>query len=460
MRKTGEKPQAELPNYRVNWAKTVAAGVTYFHPIGTQDRLLRNWSPRVGEKNHARAQLHSLGVLVMMFGSTVQKLICAGTVGMALVAAGCKSTTTTHTGANATSIPLVTPIVQAATPRGLHGARGASLELLKIRLNELVGVQTARATGDLSASAFKDRFFSGMGPTDILGHLLPMLDSAIGDINTRTASSASPCVTQTPVEYTIHPFGQDVTMYGQCYDTKSPQFTGDPGLTQFGVNDGKAYLYDASGTAWTAAIITPLSAPDASTQQYAVEAWLTVGAENATSTCGSVTGFGAAWDTCSYGVIHLKANEMTGTVELAIAGIGFGYCGAQLISDGTNIFAAGSEDMGSVCTDLATTCLSAADATTAATCTETEEMFALAPLGRTAGTRSDAAAHAPSTGGTVMPTWGASNYPSTTPTPAVLPAGTPSVVLDGTTTDALHGSFGPTTATTGLGALTTPMTTM
>ena len=158
--------------------------------------------------------------------------------------------------------------------------------------------------------------------------------------------------------------------------------------------------------------------------QFIVEAWLTVGLNNATS-CGSMNGF----DDCSYGVMHLIANTATGTFEMAVAGIGFGYCGAQLASDGTNIYGQGSLDMGMTCVTTEDLCVSASDISTTSTCSSALQTFALPPLGRVSTTGPNN-------------TWGASEYPG---------SATDQITLDGTTTDSLN--FGPTAPTAGTGTL-------
>jgi hypothetical protein len=314
---------------------------------------------------------------------------------------------------DAIDLPLVTPPVKDAAPTGLKGPAGSA------------------KSADLLPSpgaAFKERFFTGHGPTDILGTLLPTLDSTLQGLNSKTSTSG--CLTQTPVAYTIQPFGQSVTLYAQCHDNAGG------GFIQFGVQNGTTYIYQDGGIEKIAAIVTPTSAT-----QYRVQAWLTLGAGNAASTCGAVPGYGADWDTCSYGVMELSADPTTQHIELAVAGVGFGFCGAQIVSDGANIYAIGSGDMGETCTEPSSACLAAADAETPAVCTPAEQVFGLTALGRRAATRSDAAAHGPANNGQVITTWGASQYPDVD-----------NIDLNGTATDSVH-AFGPSAPTAGVGAL-------
>jgi hypothetical protein len=203
----------------------------------------------------------------------------------------------------------------------------------------------------------------------------------------------------------------------------TPSYTGDPAFIQFGVQNGVTYIYAANGAEWEAAILTPISG---STGQYSVQAWIGLGYAN-------VPGCSSTWDGCSYAAMELLANQGTHTFELAVAGIGIGYCGAQLKSDGTNIWAQGSSDMGTVCQMTDTLCVLASDATTAGTCAPPLTSFALNPMGRES---------APSTASMVVGSWGPSNYPST-----------PNVLFNGTATDAIH--FGPASPTLGVGNIKT-----
>jgi hypothetical protein len=127
----------------------------------------------------------------------------------------------------------------------------------------------------------------------------------------------------------------------------------------------------------------------------------------------------------------LWADPSTQSLEMTVAGIGFGYCGAQLKSDGVSIYALGSTDMGSTCNAVDTLCVAASDGTSLGSCGSLGN-FALAGLGRqaAAGTRWNFAA---------------SGFPAAV-------AGTGNTRLDGTSGDALY--FGPTAPTAGSGNLT------
>jgi hypothetical protein len=283
-----------------------------------------------------------------------------------------------------------------ATPAGLqaHVARRAG----------------SGADAVLPAADLRERFFSGAGPTDVM-RLLASIDDRLTEVNDTESHRA--CLDNPAVPYTITPAGQSVELVAQCYRRFGAATPGDPSFLQFGVRDGKTSLYVAVGAARLAAIIAPI----AGSTDYTVEAWYGVGYNNASS-CGSTGTF----DDCSYALAELHADPSSHAFEMAVAGIGVGFCGAQFASNGTVLWGAGSTDMGATCNARATTCVSAADLTTPASCGASS--YVVPALGRRAG----AGAH----------DFGASAYPDV-----------PNLTLDGTSSDALH--FGPTEPTPGAG---------
>jgi len=358
--------------------------------------------------------------------------------GLAFGASGCSKSAAPSSSSSGT-LPLLTPIIKSAIPTGLggtnsHTSKQTGVHTLDNNDNGGSGSDNTNLANDIGN--LQSRFFSSSGPTEIVGQLMPTLDSLISGINTMSASSSSACLTQTPVSYTITPAGQSVTMYAQCYVSGSASYTGDPAFTQFGINNGIIYVYSAQGAEWVAAIVNPLASG-----AYSVTAYLGVGYNNATSMPSGCTE-GDAWDAGSYGLIELNANTSTGTFELATAGSGLGFCGAQLISNGTAIYAVVSNDMGATCGNTGTNddlCVSATDVTTAAsTGCPTASNFMLYPIGRTGGV-SESETSANSCSSSV--TYGASTYPSV-----------PNVTFTGGLSDSLH--FGPTVPTTGVGQLT------
>ena len=300
-------------------------------------------------------------------------------------------------------LPRISPPVREATP--------ASLQV----------VTTSRspaqvAPGETSlAQQIHDRFFSGEGPTDLTS-LLAQIDERIDGVN---HIGLSPCLDAPATDYTIEPFGQSVAMFASCFQA----FGGSNGFMQFGQRDGVYSMYITGGATRLAAILTPLPAePGAAVGDptaYKVDAWYGVGYTNVEG-CGNTGTF----DGCSYGVTQLHADPQTSAFEMSVAGIGLGFCGVQLGSDGTSLRVVGSTDMGMTCNDVASGCVAANDLDTPGVCAD-DASFALAPVGRNAGS----GAHQ----------FGASKYPSP-----------PNITLDGTATDSLN--FGPTTPTAGVGS--------
>ena len=323
-------------------------------------------------------------------------------------------------GAN---LPLVTPPVEAATPTSLGG--------------NLTRIKHLPAPGSsLSANDFTQRFFTGNGPTDIFT-ILASIDLRIVEINNDSKSLA--CLKQEPIAYSLTPFGQTVPFFAQCASIlKDPSGEAKGGFVQFGQVGNDTYIYVSTTVGVLAAKLTalPAAAPAGSggdagpdtganiSTNFIAEAWLTVGADNATS-CGNMSGF----DDCSYGAIHLLANSDTKTFDMAVAGLGIGFCGAQLQSDGTTVYGIGSSDMGATCNSTETLCVAATDLTTAGTCGTSLTTFALPAIGRQTVT------------GTSQ-TFAASQYPGGSDN---------AIVLDGTATDSLN--FGPTTPTAGVGTI-------
>ena len=317
----------------------------------------------------------------------------ASRCGLLVALVGCGTSGTSGTSVD---LPLISPPVRAATPAGLSASAAA---------------RRADFAPTLQPSDLHDRFFSGSGPTDLMT-LLGEIDQRLTD--TGGAASGAGCVDQAPVAYTITPAGHSVELVAQCYQQFSGAKSSGPAFLQFGQRDGATSLYVAVGAARLAAIVSPI----AGSTDHTVDAWYGVGYTNATG-CGSTGTF----DDCSYALAELHANPASHAFEMAVAGVGVGFCGVQFASDGSKLWAVGSGDMGSTCNTRATACVSATDLSTTDGCAPS---FALPALGRNAG----AGAHQ----------FGASDYPDTL-----------DVTLDGTDTDSLH--FGPEAPTAGVGAL-------
>ena len=278
--------------------------------------------------------------------------------------------------------------MHAAAPSGFAGGRSAHHLALDAAL---------------SASEFRDRFFNPAGgPTDVFG-ILSSVDDRLGEVNT---AGDAPCLAEAPVAYSLAPFGESVTFAAQC----SRMFgSGTPAaFMQFGRMDDATYLYVTGGATRVAARVT------GTTDAPIVDLWYGVGYTNAS--CGA----DGTFDGCSYAVTQIHAEPATRAFEMSVAGIGVGYCGVQVRSDGTSLYGIGSTDMGATCNAPATLCVDATDLTSPGTC-DALSTFSLPALGRAAGM----GAHA----------FGATMYPAT-----------PNITLDGTATDSL--GFGPADAPT------------
>jgi len=296
----------------------------------------------------------------------------------------------------ATELPLISPPVRAATPAALRAQSAGAFERF--------------AEPGLLASELRARFFSGSGPTDVM-RILGEIDLRLAEVNSAERHPA--CLDLSPVPYTITPAGHDVELVAQCYRRFSSSMS-EVAFLQFGVRDGKTSLYIAVGAARLAALISPI----AGTTDQVVDAWYGVGYSNAAG-CGSTGTF----DDCSYALAELHANPSTKALEMAVAGIGVGFCGVQFASDGTELHGVGSTDMGSSCNERATFCVSASDLDLPAMCTAPAP-YVMPAIGRRAG----AGAHE----------FGVSRYPDA-----------PDITLDGTTSDSLY--FGPQAPTAGAG---------
>jgi len=224
-------------------------------------------------------------------------------------------------------LPHVKPPVEATVPTGLGGMH--------------IGLLAPA----LDAANIKQQFFVA-GPTDVFT-ILHHVDGMIDEVN-----SGSDCG-NTPVEYTVHAWGHDVTAFAKCSIPLDPS-----GFVQWNKDDaGATDLFARGPNSNILAHVTPT----ATGGKYNVHAWITINGNNPDPTCAQARG--------SYGVIELSADESTGAFEMAVAGNNFGYCGAQLKSDGTNVYVTGSTEVGNMtCNAVDTLCGMASDVTVAATC--------------------------------------------------------------------------------------------
>jgi len=297
------------------------------------------------------------------------------------------------------NLPLLLPALQAVAPKDFGGTGGA-----------LSGQSWSGGLkpATLSSSDVKSRFFSD-GPTDIFRIVAASDDRVKGINGFSEARPRSSCFDQPSVTGNITPWGQTVEFKYQCFQ----KIGSGTDFIQFGVVDDKTYLYVDVGAGTLAAIAVSHPLADGG---VALESniWMEV---------GRTADFGHG----SYGVIQVYMNELTGAFEMSVAGLGFGFCGAQLRSDGKSTYATGSPDMGATCQPTDSVCGKNDDMTMAGVC-DAIKTFTLPALGRIA---------------TTTPTDGAQGA-------SAYPGGTDNVVkLDGTATDHTH--FGPSAPSTGVG---------
>jgi hypothetical protein len=321
-------------------------------------------------------------------------------------------------GAHHAPLPLVTPPVRAAAPAALRAT-------LSARRTPLAPSALVVGAGTLDPAGFQARFFAP-GPTDLFG-ILGAIDQRIAGINSRLASAdPSPCLAQPPVAFELTPWGQAVPFYAQCYErVTGPDGVTPAGFVQWAEVAGAFYLYAPVGAGHVAAIVTPVAGVAGS---FTVHAWIGVGYTNVDTLQGT-------WDSGSYGVIEIQADPGAGILEMTAAGVGLGFCGAQLRSDGTSVFGVGSIDMGASCVAADSLCVAASDLAAPGICADGAPVTALAlpPIGRLAAQGSP--------GGQIAGQMFAES---------LYPAGGGNVTLDGSAGDAL--AIGPAAPTPGASA--------
>jgi hypothetical protein len=223
----------------------------------------------------------------------------------------------------------------------------------------------AATTGMLDPQEFRARFFM-KGPTNALD-IMHNVDARLSFFRQTASDNVHvPCADQTPVEFNTGPVGQ-MKLYIQCYQMLPPN-----GLILWGQKDGSTYLYlhqDIGGVVAIARPAGPAPTADGGVQHYTAEIWSTIGENN------------QPWHSGSYGIMHIQGNSATSSFEMAVAGVNMGFCGAQIRSDGSNVYGEGSAD-GPSCADDATLCTTAGDLSKSGVCSSTLKTFNLPALGR------------------------------------------------------------------------------
>lgn len=257
-------------------------------------------------------------------------------------------------GSHPLGLPLVEPPVRSSAPADLRTSTATASSAKGPRLSSI------------SAQNMRERLFSP-GPANVYT-ILGNVDMRVKEIDMR--SDQFPCLNGTTyVNYTLSVWGDDpVVLRAQCAERWIPE-----GFILVSVNaDSTVHLYDKGGEVAVAALVTTSLTTNSTTNVTSrtverVEVWYSVGLSSRNG---------------SAGVVHIVAQPNATRFEMTVAGRGVGYCGAQMISDGTTVRLTGSEDLGYTCAPTDTICVSAANVTVPVNCTDSVSVFTLRPLGR------------------------------------------------------------------------------
>jgi hypothetical protein len=248
------------------------------------------------------------------------------------------------------------------------------------------------------AQRVANRFFDeGGGPTDIYA-IIDAVDNRTASLNARSLDSERECLTSSPQRVSADGWpGENLTMWIQCQEEMNDNF-----FIMFGKRDDVVYLYERGPAVTTMAFIhlaptnrsaehpccyqvggggDPCACVDgvcvhesaganAGTCRTKPAEWPETGnftskmAPLMNSTLARVNiymaigGGMSPTETGSRGLVHLDADPTGNTFQIAVAGIGFGFCGVQLASDGEVIKIQGSPSgPGGTCLNQTTTCL-------------------------------------------------------------------------------------------------------
>lgn len=246
-----------------------------------------------------------------------------------------------------TQLPLVVPPTKQSAPSAFTA--GFSTQRTKF-VAEAIEPQT-----------IIDRFFNPAGgPTNLFG-ILKDVDSRVSGINGRLGQFSG-CMGRTPTPYTLTTWGTNQTFYAQCSEVWGGSGTG---FDQWAVVGQTFYLYDYSEAGITAAIVYNFN----QTVVDKVHIWYSVGG-------------GPGLRNGSHAVVEVIGLPKQGVFEMSVAGSGVGFCGAQLKSNNATLNITGSQDMGTTCVAVESTCVSAQNIQHTATCTGTVNSFTLRAIGR------------------------------------------------------------------------------
>jgi hypothetical protein len=228
------------------------------------------------------------------------------------------------------TLPQVYPPVRDVTPTGLI----ANAQYAVATPSGDLGLTRQRqTTGAISlATAVQERFYSG-GPTDIL-RIVSDLDNRVLGLD--TDPSAHDCLTSAPVavSYAL-PAGQSFSAKLQCMQTFPAGPVGGAGWVAFG--------FDQAAVAGDAGPVVASEGNDF----YLVEGQANGmgGVYHIAGATGSVEGWIAVADRSaplnSQVIMHLLTDEPAGTLELAVAGSGVGFCSGHLKANADHLFVSG-----------------------------------------------------------------------------------------------------------------------
>jgi len=250
-----------------------------------------------------------------------------------------------HDNSGSNAIPFVTPPVKAACPRSLGGG--------------VMGSGAEFHSQTLDPQQIVDRFFNPSGGPTNLFDILQSVDQRIQSINDRFSQFSS-CMSNTPTAYTLSTaWATSPSFYAQC----SEIWGAGSGFDQWGQVGSTTYLYVRGGDGIVAA---KLVGNGTFGNIESVTIWFSVGIVNRNG---------------SHCVAMVFAQPSLSIFEMSVAGVGVGYCGVQLKSDGVTLNVTGSSD-GPACAPVDSSCTLANSITTPATCSASVDSFSLPALGR------------------------------------------------------------------------------
>jgi hypothetical protein len=277
---------------------------------------------------------------------------------------------TSSSSSSSLVLPLVTPPIEESAPSGLLVDTPSQKRRHQVLDERLKRTYTSRRLLSFTSTDVRDRFFRELGGPTNLWDLLAEVDSRIQGVNQRieqfTCFETAPRV---PYNLTLW-LGRNVTLYAQCIDRfTNPNGTANSELFGlYSLTNQSMELYMSMGETMLAAQVT-LDATNLTTANVThVRLWYSVGLSN-------VNG--------SHAVVEILADVRARVFEMSAAGVGIGFCGARLHSQGSTLTAYGSAEAGACqCASVATVCSQSSDVSVAVNCSETLPTFQLDALGR------------------------------------------------------------------------------